>query len=162
MDSRTEVFEISPWVPKFLWGFSRTILYKNISDINSLTIFMIFGLNQPKQGLHFEWNRCFKKNIFLLFLPYGTYKNGPNFFLCIFNEMIRNFCTCLRTIASDSICSYSLLSWFVSLFNKRSAVLNRHICKNYSQKILEKEFGVVCLMKQIFSPLVLTMLHRKA
>ena len=28
---------------------------------------MIFGLNQPKQGLHFEWNRFFRKKIFSCF-----------------------------------------------------------------------------------------------
>ena len=75
------------------------------------------------------------KNIFLVFLPYGTYKNGPSFFLCTFNDMIRNISTSFRTIATESICLYSLLSWFVGLFNKRSAVFNWHMCKNYPQKI---------------------------
>ena len=60
-----------------------------------------------------------RKNIFLFFLPYGTYKNGPNSFLCIFNELIRNYFTCFRTVTAESICLCSLLSWFVSLFNKR-------------------------------------------
>ena len=67
-----------------------------------------------------------EKNIFLFFLPYG-----PNFFLCIFNQLIRNFSTCFRTIAAESICLYSLLSWFVSLFNKTSAVFNGHMCNSY-------------------------------
>ena len=57
--------------------------------------------------------------IFRFFLPYGTYKNGPNFFLCIFNELIRSYSTCFRTITAASLCLCSLLSWFVSLLNKR-------------------------------------------
>ena len=82
----------------------------------------------------FSW-----KNISLFFyLPYDTYKNGL-FVLCIFNELIRNFSTCFRTIAAESICLYTLLSWFVSFFNKRSAVFNWHMCRNYKFQSLDSE-----------------------
>ena len=39
-----------------------------------------------------------EKIIFLFFLPYDTYKIGPNFFLCIFNDMIRNFLLVLEQL----------------------------------------------------------------
>ena len=104
----------------------------NISDINSLKIFLIFGLNQPKKGLHLEWNRFFRKKYFPVFLLVLWYlQKWSTFLLCIFNELIGNFSTFFRTITAESICLYSLLSWFVSFFNKRSAVFNWHMCRNY-------------------------------
>ena len=101
---------------------------------------MIFGLDQPKKGLHFEWNRFFMKKYFPIFLLALWYlQKWSKFLLCIFNELIRNFSTCFRTIAAESICLYTLLSWFVSFFNKRSAVFNWHMCRNYKFQNLDSE-----------------------
>ena len=57
---------------------------KNISDIKSLKIFMIFGLNQPKQGLHFEWNIFFRKKIFSCFFCLMVPTKMAQIYFCIF------------------------------------------------------------------------------
>ena len=94
---------------------------------------------------------CSEENIFQFFLRYGQ-----NYFLCIFNELIINFSTCFRAIAVESICLYSLLSWFISSFNKRLAVFNWHMCKNYKFHSMDSRRNscLACLREQIFFPLV--------
>ena len=45
---------------------------------------MIFGLNFPKLGLHFKWNKSFKKNIISLFSGFIVPKKLVPISFCIF------------------------------------------------------------------------------